>query len=589
MNDLLSAALILHQAGKLPDALALYEQILAHEPAHAQAHDLRGLIAFQSGHIDAALEHVVAATRLAPAVATFHDHLGQILAALGRLPDAIAAYQHAVLLNPRYAVAHNNLGLAKHAAGLPAEAAICFQRAALADPQFVEAHNNLGMTLVMLGQFESAVEACRRATELRPGFAAAYNNLGNALFQLRRYAEAEQSYRQAATFDPNDIDARWNLAGLLQQQGRFAEAQEQYQALLKVAPQNSAAPYGLSLLKEHTLADMDEIARLESRLAEPGLTEAARQPLHFALGKILDDCGRYDEAFQQFKQANSYGRPKFDRDGFEQYVTRLLAAFPKRLFHPCRKDHYEPDTESKLPLWIVGMPRSGTSLIEQILATHPQVYGGGELTAWNDIAARLPEQLDDEPPFPECVERIPAVLLRVIECDYLRLLRRLSGSAERITDKMPTNFMHLGLIALAFPRARIIHCRRDPRDTCLSCYFQAFPTRPPFCYDLGDLVFYYRQYERVMEHWRQVLPKTATILDVQYEDLVERQEPISRQMIEFCGLEWDPCCLEFHKNPRPVQTSSSWQVRQPIYSRSVGRWKNYEKWLDANCLGPQEA
>jgi hypothetical protein len=305
------------------------------------------------------------------------------------------------------------------------------------------------------------------------------------------------------------------------------------------------------------------------------------------LGKILDDCGRYDEAFRQFQQANSYGRPEFNHAAFEQYVTRLLNRFSADFF-AAREAAKADDSDLDLPIWIVGMPRSGTSLVEQILATHPQVYGGGELTDWNRFVTELRTRLELATPYPECVSQVSDEILRDIRANYVHHLRSLGPQASRVTDKMPTNFMHLGLIALAFPRARVIHCRRDPRDTCLSCYVQAFPTRPPFCYDLADLAFYYGQYVRVMEHWRQALPKTVAILDVQYEDLVEHQEQISRKMIEFCGLDWDPRCLEFHKNPRTVQTSSSWQVRQPIYRRSAGRWKNYTKWLDTDWLKSTE-
>jgi tetratricopeptide (TPR) repeat protein len=588
MNDILSTALILHQAGKLPDAQTLYDQILARDPSHAQAHDLRGLVAFQTGNHALALVHVSTAVNLTPQVANYHDHLGQILSALGRLPEAIAAYQQAIELDSQHAIAHNNLGLAQYSAGRPAEAAACFHRAAQADPQFAEAYNNLGMTLVMLGQFEAASAACQRAIELRADFAAAHNNLGNAMFQQGRLAEAEACYRQAAALDPNYLEARWNLAGLLQQQGRFEESQQQYQNVLHISPENTAAPYGLSLLKQHTSADDEEIARLELQVAQPSLSAAARRPLHFALGKILDDCGRYDEAFGHFQQANALDRPEFDRAAFEQYVTRLLDAFPAELHARRAKSSFSlDDPKLDLPIWIVGMPRSGTSLVEQILATHPQVYGGGELADWNKIVADLPSRLDPATPYPECVKQLDDQFLSDIAADYLQHLRRLAPEAERVTDKMPTNFMHLGLIALAFPHGRVIRCRRDPRDTCLSCYFQAFPTRPPFCNDLGDLAFYYGQYERVMAHWRRVLP--FAMLDVQYEDLVQDQEQVSQQMVEFCGLDWDSRCLEFHKNPRTVQTSSSWQVRQPMYSRSIGRWKNYAKWLDADWLTPSES
>ncbi len=224
------------------------------------------------------------------------------------------------------------------------------------------------------------------------------------------------------------------------------------------------------------------------------------------------------------------------------------------------------------------MPRSGTTLVEQIIASHPQCFGADELPHIGAIAATLPGRLQTDHPYPQCAAMIDAPLARSLAEEYLEKLQAVGGDAKRVSDKMPANFIYLGLIALMFPRARVIHCRRDPLAVCLSIYFHRFAYGHGYAYDLGDIGVYYRQYRRLMQHWHEVLP--LEICDVQYEELVADQASESRRLIDYCGLSWDDRCLEYHKNTRPVQTMSNWQVRQPIYTDSIQRWKHYEKHLD---------
>ena len=224
------------------------------------------------------------------------------------------------------------------------------------------------------------------------------------------------------------------------------------------------------------------------------------------------------------------------------------------------------------------MPRSGTTLVEQIIASHPQVFGAGELRHIRAMVAGLPAGLQTDTAYPECVTMLDERLARSLAEDYLKKLRVMGGNAQRVSDKMPANFFYLGLIALMFPNARVIHCRRDPLDVCLSIYFHQFARGHNYAYDLTDLAVYYRQYRRLMQHWHAALP--LEICDIQYEELVADQEVVSRRLIDYCDLPWDDRCLEYYKNKRPVQTASNWQVRQPIYTDSIQRWKNYEKHLD---------
>ena len=292
-------------------------------------------------------------------------------------------------------------------------------------------------------------------------------------------------------------------------------------------------------------------------LEQPGRTDFDRALLHFALGKMQDDLGEYARAILHYDQGNELERRKlvFDRGAFATEVDRLIESFT-----PARFDrHAAPGTASEVPVCIIGMPRSGTTLVEQIVSAHPAVAGGGELTFWNDHTAD-----------PDATAGLAA--------GYVALLRRIGPEAARVTDKNPFNFLATGLIHLALPRARFIHCRRNPIDTCLSIFFTRFATPRPFAYDRGDLAFYYRQYQRLMAHRRTVLPPDR-LLEVDYEALTADPEPVTRRMIEFCGLDWDDACLAPEGNRRVVRTASVWQARQPIYRSSVERWRNYELWL----------
>ena len=307
----------------------------------------------------------------------------------------------------------------------------------------------------------------------------------------------------------------------------------------------------------------ERIRALEHALSVSSLTPDDSVILHFALGKLYDDEGEYDSAFRYFKAGNELRKAGhgFSLNEEPAFVERSIAAYQRELFAEFRG----VGNESARPVFVVGMMRSGTTLVEQILASHPQIHGHGELEGIRWIAQSLGGQaLDDD-------------TIRRLAAQYLAGLERDAGESIRSVDKMPHNFRFLGLITLLFPRAKLIHCVRDPRDTCLSCYFHDFGIRNTFTRDLEELGRFYRTYRRLMAHWHAVLP--APILDVPYEELVVNQEFWSRKIVDFVGVSWDARCLEYHKNDRPVVTSSFWQVRQPIYSSSIGRWRHYEKHL----------
>lgn len=536
----LDTALGLHQSGRLQEADSLYAQILAADPANADALHLKGVVAHQCGRNEEAIRYIEQAIRLNPRTAAYYSNISLCYQAVGRLAEAVASCRRALELEPNTPSTLNNLGCALNEQRAFAEAEACLRRAVLLDPGLAEAHNNLGNSLCSQGKVAEGMASYRNAVWLNPSFAVAHLNLGNALREF----------------------------------GQFEEAKEHYETVLRLDPRQVKTYYSLSLIKQYTAGDQTELARIEALLQQPGFSKADQIHLHYAAGKICDDSGLYDRAFEHFAQANRLGRIPFDRRGHAEAIDELVAQFSRDVFAAASTG----GSDSQLPVFIVGMPRSGTSLVEQILASHPRVFGGGELSDMKQMAAQLWHMPNSAL---HCsggrLVPDPAAVAQMAD-QYLRRRLASCGGASRVTDKMPTNFYYLGLIALMYPRCRVIHCRRDPLDVCLSCYFTNFRDPPAYAFDLEDLGFYYRQYERLMAHWRSVLP--LPMLDVQYEDLVRNQEAVSRRMIDFCGLSWDDRCLEFHKTTRPVQTCSVWQVRQPIYDSAIGRWKHYAKHLD---------
>jgi tetratricopeptide (TPR) repeat protein len=317
----------------------------------------------------------------------------------------------------------------------------------------------------------------------------------------------------------------------------------------------------------------DAIVLLEKSLTQSDLTQRERQQIHSVLGKLYDKSGAFDKAFENYRKSNALKQGLFDLQNHIRFIDKLISVHSKEFMASASR----ADTSTDLPVFIVGMPRSGTSLVEQILASHPAVFGAGELDDIRQISVALPSLLGVSSPYPECLERNNPHSLNKMVDRYVDRLREFSNNAAHITDKMPLNYLYLGLIDLLFPSARVIHIVRNPLDTCLSCYFQEFTTTNSYAYDLESLGAYYKQYERIMEHWKNVLK--IRMLEVKYEELVDDQENISRQIIDFCGLDWDDRVLRFYETKRSVATPSFDQVRQPMYRNSIERWKNYERHL----------
>ena len=450
------------------------------------------------------------------------------------MDDAIVQYRQALDIFPEYAEAHSNLGNALRSDGRFDEAIEQFERAIKINPNAAIAHCNLGVVYDEKGRPKEAVDSYRRALALDANYAEAHNNLGNALDELGEQDDAIVHYRRALAARPTYAEALRNLT--------------------RIAP------------------DDEQLPQLHQLLGEPGISASDKTHCQFALGNVYHSAGNFDLAFEHYHAGNTLKRQvtDYNADHYSAYVDRLIATYSKEYF----ASHRQTSAGSDLPVFIVGMPRSGTTLVEQIISSHPKVYGAGELATFGMFEQEIARRFAPDHNYPESITLCSDQDLHDFASRYVDELRHHSADAQRVSDKMPSNFARVGLIKAAFPEARIIHCQRNPLDTCISNYLHYFAVGNEYSFDLQDLGRYYLDYERLMAHWRELFP--GEVLEIRYEDLVADQEAVSREMIDYIGLKWDRRCLKFYRNQRAVNTFNSKQVRQPIYNTAVNRWKRYE-------------
>jgi tetratricopeptide (TPR) repeat protein len=581
------------------EALPVMQRAAELLPEDAEAHANLGAALLKSGrHIDA-IASLRRAAQLRPDEADVLNNLGNALRAAGQVDEALASYQAAVNARPGHAGLHHNLANMLLSMGCPEQASQSYRRALELNPDLPEVHNNLAIALLAIDRAGEALAHARRAMELAPESFAAHSTLGNALLDLGLFQQAATAYRGALSLNPNFVDALSNLAIALRllghtdeaknvagralqldprstrtlvvladahaDQGEFAKSEQWLRQAIAMDPDSADAWAGLPHLRTMNGSDTWWLQGALRIAAIEGLSPRLEVQLRYAMGKYFDDLEQYEPAFEQYRLANELSRRhrmRYDRAQSQQDTDRLIRSCNRGWLDQARSQ----GMASGLPVFIVGMPRSGTSLVEQILASHPAVFGAGELSFWN--AAVDPQSGSD------FYAATGADAVRRLGGDYLAQLRGLSAAAARVVDKMPENFRHLGLIQAALPGARIIHVSRNAVDTCLSIYFKDFRATLAYATDLGDLAHEYRLYRRLMQHWRQLLPADA-ILELPYEALVAEPEPWSRRILEFVELPWDARCLDFAATRRSVVTASKWQVRQKISAGSVGRWRNY--------------
>ncbi len=575
IKDAFAFAMDQHRKGDLIQAEKAYRQIIDTVPNHAGSIHGLGLVLYQRGNVEEAIAMYRRALEIAPNYDEAYNNLGVALESQDHLSEAYDAYQQALQLKPDYAIAHNNLGdVLRKQRRLP-EAEKAYREAVRLETNYPLAYVNLGSALWGQGRIEEAEKAFRQAVEFKPDYAQAWNGLGGTMRQQRRLADAIEAFHTALRIQPDYPDAQNNLGLALAAQGDMQAAMACYRKAIELDPDYTPAYESLAGSRRYGPEDTHEISHLQTLVDSPKLSQSSRMSLHFALGKMLDDCGVFDQAFEHYRSGNRLKRETvdFSREEYIAEVSETITAFSRQFF----RQKLGSGDPSELPVFIVGVPRSGTTLVEQIIASHPQVFGADELPYMLAITTALPTYLHTNTPYPSCVTMIDEPLARSLAKDYLKKLQAIGGNALRVSDKMPGNYFALGLIALLFPRARVIHCRRDPLDVCLSIYFHRFAHGHGYAYDLADIAVHYCQYERLVQHWREVLP--LDMCEVQYEELVTNLGSVSRRLIDYCGLPWDDRCLEYYKNDRAVRSMSHWQVRQPIYTRSVNRWRNYEKYL----------
>lgn len=487
--------------------------------------------------------------------------------AAGEHSEAAARYQEALAIKPRNPIARYKLGVALMMQGMYGQAEEEFRRATELKPSYAEAYFRLGTVLRWRGNFAASETALRRAIKLDPRNEEALVGLGHTQSGLGSWEQAKSCFEKALRLKPRSASALSARGWMASIEGRFEEAERLFREAIEVEPKCSEAWAWLAQLRRMTPADKDWLEGAE-RIVASGVPPVEEAKLRFAMGKYFDDLGSFPRAFKEYKTGNelykSIAAP-YDREARARFVDETIRVYSAESLLT-----RAGACDSAKPVFVVGMMRSGTSLMEQIIASHPDAAGAGELDFWNSIVHRERPSLQREAP--------DGRLSTKLSDSYLRILDRHSPQASRVVDKAPVNSDFLGLIHLAFPNARFIYVRRDPVDTCLSCYFQEFANMAPFTLDMSDLAHYYRGHHRLIAHWRSALPPGA-LLEVPYAELVADQETWSRRVLEFIGLEWDPRCLEFHKTERPVMTASNWQVRQKVYSSSVGRWRHYQKFI----------
>ncbi|MCS7269576.1 MAG: tetratricopeptide repeat protein [Gemmataceae bacterium] len=573
---------LLRQQQRDAEALAAFRQAVAADPQLPLALSNLGQALLETQGDKSEAERLLRqAVEQAPSFAEAWSNLGNALRAQDKLEEAIACYRRALQLRPDLAMIHGNLGQALQQQGHLAEAIRCYAQAAHLDPASPRFETFWASALAELEDYTAAAEHYRKALALKPDHVEALQGLGNVLLEQGEFDQALEHFQAALRLRPTDAETLVSRAAAYAELGQLEQAQADYRAALQHDPEHAGAWSVLATQLRDRLPDED-VAAMEALVARSHLSDWRRALLHHGLAHVYDARGDYVRAAEHAARGNAHrllvwqrqGKT-YRRDEHSAFVDFLIRCFSPEWFRRTRGW----GLETSAPVFIVGMPRSGTTLIEQILASHPQVYGGGELTITKDVIDLLPAWLGRQEAAPLCLPWLTRPVALQAAKEHLARLRRRHPGAARLVDKMPDNYLWLGWLVTLFPQGRFIHVRRDDRDVALSCWLTNFKQIRWAC-DLDDIAARLRDHHRIMAHWRAVLP--VPLLEVNYEDVVQDLETATRQLLDFCGLDWHPDCLRFHQTQRPVRTASLAQVRQPVYRHAVQRWRRY---LDTP-LGP---
>lgn len=594
------------QRGKLQEAQVALRRAISLDPKFAQALNNLGIVHFDLRKFEDAValyEQAIAANGTYPEA---HNNLGNALRALGKQEEALEHYQRALLLRERYPEAYNNLAAILRDRDQVAEAEHAYRKAISMRPNYLEPYNNLAAMMVQEGKEDEALRVLGEALKINARHVPTLVQVARTQLSKGNQVQAEQAARLALKEDAENAEAHVVLAQVLHETDRFPDALASLEEAIKLKPDLGEAHnlYGVCLKSVGRLDDA-RLAFLKAVELNPqnygiyanfadlekfhpehpqfkallAAYEEAAEPmserymgLHFALGKAYDDLGEYQKAFSHFKIGTTLKRAKLDYVEAETFgfFDMIEQTFTPEFFQKMPfKGH-----PSEEPVFIVGMPRSGSTLVEQILSSHPDTFGAGETKEFSRQLGALRSRFPALPKYPAIAEKMNIAQYQIVSDGYINAQRKISGGAARITDKLLTNYFFVGMLHVMFPKAKFIHTKRNPVDTCLSAFTKLFKDDMPHSYDLGELGRYYLKYQHLMDHWEKVLPP-GVLKTVVYEEVVDKLEETARDIVDFVGLPWNEACLSFHESSRPVKTASVVQVRKPIYTTSVERWRRY--------------
>ncbi|MBT3785715.1 tetratricopeptide repeat protein [bacterium] len=557
---------------RIDDSIQSLRKTIHLDPSHSEAWDHLCALELRRGFPDEAEEAGREATKLGPHNPSCWNNLGNVLHEKGEMREAISCFCQALERNPKFTGALNNLGVCYLESGKLNEAYGLLQKSIALDPSNAESYSNLGSVVRLLGDGPGSLDHLEKALSLDPSNLTICNNLALSLKAVERIPEAIEVLSHLLSLSPDYPEARMNLAAMLVDMGRQSEAISHYDSISQDYPELCEA-YRLRGLLTKWSPENDGLQRMLELLKSTSLPALQRLHLHFALGKAYDDLGEIENSFYHYEEANKWVRDSNDYDPKEEEASfkRIEESFDKSFFDRVKA----PGCQSELPIFILGMPRSGTSLIEQILSSHREVFGGGERTDLSFVLFGPNSPLSFATEIG--VDTTGESRFEMLGQEYYERVLPYAQGLSHITDKMPQNFRHIGLIHLILPRAPIIHCVREPMDTCFSCFTNYFSESHRYTYDQRELGEYYRLYENIMTHWDTVLP--GRILKVSYEALLENPERETRRILEYCSLSWDDQCMKFYETDRAVTSMSSTQVRQPLYKAALRKWKPFEKYF----------